>query len=1505
MRKANISHLYADAKRVQELMERRKKVEELKKRILNQRKKLQAKKSLKTSVRLQLNRLQQKHEQAKRVLEKVESQIQKARTGKPPLKPEKQKARALKLGTTGAEARAIPLPKNLRWTEGTNRLRVFAAAGEPPKKSEPLGHGEVPERREPEREVPGEGKRPEPLFKPAKVTKHVFKDMGEVRVEAPEVHREQPAVEGSLALKSPSLRDEIVSPKKIVKPLPRFIASELAEFNRKAEELKEKRKKREEFQPEKIDLDVLREEKVLKAELDLLNSQDKVERLSLNLLKIEIKLQKALAAKWWAFGKLRTMFWRWRLKRAGLKKKKIEKVVSHLSKVFELTKKFFKDKFGLKRKEVEREISLTERDFKAISLEVEKRKDSFIQQFVQQVKELRERFSSTSLGERVFIGEKVFNALERKASSLRSTGEIIEFNSKLSVLQQLFNENDFGNGLRVLGEAIGKPFNELQKDFEFERPSVEPSKPVRREAVEAPVREAPVGEEAVAGKKVPPIEWAAEEEEAVDAARRRAEAAAEEREEEEEARRKGIPKGVAPARERVFEVPEKANLAIIKVDLAGYTALSERFGEEHVEQLDTIKNKFQEMVLGHVDKNHGVFYLGEGDAVYALFDSMTDALKTLYSVQGALPEFSKSLRRENRVISERLTDDLSVSSGINAIQVDEATLKKIDSLDAISTHLGPQIQDTIKLQSAARAGQILVNARFSNEFEGAKFREITLRDPKGGGDKHYFLIEATDKPIGEFVEKGKTGGTVRMKLAHAAFGITRQELKHATMLFTSIKNFDSQVQGLPAARREALRQECFRKMEELTSERGGTFVKKMGATGAFITFGADRVTERDIYFATQLSLEMDKAINAIGKRFGETVNLRLGSGINFGRVGITWFGNKPDLGGDRVNVAARFMQGAGEGEILISDRVRRSIKGGEFEVEALGQRKYKGVSAPINIFTVKREVLRNKLDILFGEKATEFVGRSEELSEVEKHVLEHLINAKTAQPVSGKNRFFNVVGDAGLGKSRIRFEAIKRLREQGFDAITSSIPIYGKDKNTAILHGWLRDIFKLTGRESREEAIAEVSRQVKELLTEPISPEYSDEKLVDLRTKIVLDELGFELEEVKDIDPKARVELIQSTLIDLVKARSLKTPLVLGLEDLHYAKDEAVKDRDVMDKRIENFLSKIVDELQGFNVIFWADQRPGITHRFLDEGNRLDLSNLDEATSLDLSKKFLGVIEIPEKVVPHISKAKGVPYFIEQMLGFLRDTKIIQVEGKECKVNLVKLKEMEEKIPGTIQATISQRIDGLLATAKKTIQTASALGREFDANVLKELLDESERTYLDRNLVFLEELGLIKQLPSQNGERPFIFAHDLTQEVAYSMMYEGEKRTPLHEKALQVFENKVMSVEPGLEQDKVYAEVIGDLLHHARFSGNPEQLVHYLIEAGIIAKEGWKNNLAMDYLNEALSLLPETDERQIGVRAYMYEILEAQGKYDEGIQLLHEAWIRLGGTVKELYAEEK
>jgi class 3 adenylate cyclase/tetratricopeptide (TPR) repeat protein len=653
------------------------------------------------------------------------------------------------------------------------------------------------------------------------------------------------------------------------------------------------------------------------------------------------------------------------------------------------------------------------------------------------------------------------------------------------------------------------------------------------------------------------------------------------------------------------------------------------------------------------------------------------------------------------------------------------------------------------------------------------------------------------------------------------------ERKQVTVLFADLKGSMELLADRDPEEARKLLDPVLERMMEAVHHYEGTVNQVMG-DGIMALFGAPLAHEDHAVRACYAALRMQEAIrrytDEVRRTHGVEVQIRVG--LNSGEVVVRSIGSDLRMDytavGQTTHLAARMEQLATPGTIRLTANTL-ALAEGYVEVKAFGPVPVKGLAEPVEVYEITGAgAARTRLQAARMRGLTRFVGRDTELDQ-----LRHA----AAQSHNGHGQIVAVVGEPGVGKSRLYYEFIHSHHVQDWLVLESGSVSYGKATPYLPLADLLRNYFKIDTRDDTRGIRVKVTGGLLTL----------DETLKDTVAVALwlLDALP-EDSPFLALEPAERRRQTLAAMKRILLRENQLHPLMLVFEDLHW-----------IDSETQAFLDSLVDSLPASRILLAVNYRPEYRHGWANKTyyRQIRIDPLPPESAEVLLDALLGAdpgMQSLKRLL--IERTAGSPLFLEESVRTLVETRALV--GERGAYRLVQAPDTLQ-VPATVQAIIAARIDRLDPQEKRLLQAAAVVGTHVPFNLLRAVVEIDEEA-LRRSLAQLQTAEFVYEA-QLFPDLEYAFKHALTHEVAYGSVLQDRRRA-LHAAIVEVIER--------LYADRL-PEQVERLAHHAARSGVSPKAVRYLREAGSKAAGGSANRAAVAYLEEALALLdklPQTTE---------------------------------------------
>ena len=685
------------------------------------------------------------------------------------------------------------------------------------------------------------------------------------------------------------------------------------------------------------------------------------------------------------------------------------------------------------------------------------------------------------------------------------------------------------------------------------------------------------------------------------------------------------------------------------------------------------------------------------------------------------------------------------------------------------------------------------------------------------------------------------------------------ERKQVTVLFADLKGSMELLADRDPEEARKLLDPVLERMMDAVHRYEGTVNQVMG-DGIMALFGAPLAHEDHAVRACYAALRMQEAVKKyaddVFRSHGVTVRIRVG--LNSGEVVVRAIGSDLHMDytavGQTTHLAARMEQLADPGTILLPPATLQLVEG-YVEVKGRGAVPIKGLAEPVEVYElVGAGSVRSRLQVAVARGLTRFVGRDPEMEQ---------LRLAVERAGGGHGQVVAVVGEPGVGKSRLFLEFTHSHRTQGWLVLESRSVSYGKATSYLPVVDLLKAYFQIEARDEPRRMREKVTGKLLSLdeALRPALPAFL--ALLDLPVEDAMWQV---------LDPPQRRQRTLDAVKRLLLRESQVQPLLVVFEDLHW-----------IDSETQAFLDSVVDSVPTAQLLLLVNYRPEYQHGWGGKTyyTQLRVDPLPPETAVALLASLLGgdpALQPLTRLL--IERTEGNPFFLEESVRGLVETGTLL--GKRGVYQLVTTLA-NIQVPATVQAVVATRMDRLPPREKSLLQTAAVIGKDVPFVLLREIVDFSEEV-LRHDLTRLQAAEFLYET-SCFPEIEYTFKHALTHEVAYGGLLR-EKRRTLHARIVDAIE--------GLTGERV-AEHAESLARHAVKGEVWDKAVEFLCQAGAKAYARVALQESVERYEEALELLPrlpaspENVQRAIDVRLRLYRPLATLGRHTRVIELLGEA----------------
>ncbi len=887
-------------------------------------------------------------------------------------------------------------------------------------------------------------------------------------------------------------------------------------------------------------------------------------------------------------------------------------------------------------------------------------------------------------------------------------------------------------------------------------------------------------------------------------------------------------------------LPERSRGAAIFADISGFTPLTEKLTQElgprrGIEELTQRINSVYEILISNIERFGGSVIDFAGDAATCWFDEQdgnatTRAVSCAQAMQNSMQAFIN------------LALKIAITSGpARRFVIGDPNIQLIDIL------AGATIERLATGEHLAKQGEIIVDEESTHRL----VKLIQVQEWRTAGTQERFAI------LGPLAVQA-VASSIETRPTHIPVGILKPwllpivyerelsehgafltELRPTVPVFLRFTGIDYDTDELAQEKLDTF----IRRVQAILTRYGGALLQiTIGDKGSYLyaSFGAPVAHEDDAFRAVKAAVELRQLSEEL--RFLQPIQI----GISRGTMRTGAYGGKTrhtyGALGDDTNLAARLMITAEPGEILISGKVHNLVAEA-FSCQPRPPLPIKGKAEPLPIFVVTGVRSARAIRLEEPSYPLPMMGRAAELA---------LIDEKLAFALESHGQIIGIIAEAGLGKSRLIAEIIRLARQRRFTGYGGACESSGTNTAYFVWRPIWQAFFNI-------DSAAPLRRQIRNLEGEV--KDYVPTKIQALPVLSPLLDLPIEDNDfTRTLAPEVRRDVLTVLLEDCLKFAAREEPLLLVLEDIHW-----------IDPLSYDLLEKLARVCANLPICIVLAYRPPEVARLQMQGvealphfTKLELQNLTTAESEQLVRAKLAQLfperttNLPKAVIAElISRAEGNPFFIEELLNYLRDRGLNPFE--------VPVQPLE--LPSSLHVLILSRIDQLIESQKITLKTASIIGRLFNLDWLLGYypqLGEEDRVKAD--LAELSRLDLTP-LDTPEPDLAYIFKHIVTHQVAYESIAYG-MRLRLHEQLARFIEAR------GADR---YLDLLA--FHY----GNSENILkqqEYFQKAADAARAVYNNDAALAYYERLLPLLTEP-QALIEVQMNRGGILQLMGKWAE------------------------
>lgn len=704
--------------------------------------------------------------------------------------------------------------------------------------------------------------------------------------------------------------------------------------------------------------------------------------------------------------------------------------------------------------------------------------------------------------------------------------------------------------------------------------------------------------------------------------------------------------------------------------------------------------------------------------------------------------------------------------------------------------------------------------------------------PRPHTDSQTTGVTLRESQPGAAPSNGPTAGYTPAHLAErilANRGAMQGERKQVTVLFADLQGSMGLAEQVDPETWHQILDEFFAILGDEIHRFEGTINQYTG-DGVMALFGAPLAHEDHAQRACHAALALKTRLREFGQRLRAEHGLNSSTriGLNSGEVIVGRIGDDLRMDytaqGHTVGLAARMESLAEPGHVYLTAHTAEQVEG-YFDLRPLGPMKIKGVSEPLPVFALRGSgALTTRLQRSQQRGLSPFVGRDKEAQ-----ALQQAWN--TAQ--AGEGQLVGVCGDGGIGKSRLCYEFVEQLAQQGVSIHRATAVPYGEALPNLPIQTLLRSFFGITDGDTDTQARQKIVGAM--VLGDVVGDDYH--QLVEEFLEVA------PLGSASQLPQERRQERLGSIFARLLLGCG--KPGVLMVEDMHW-----------IDESSNGYLRLLLDYLRGSSLLLLFNFRPEYSREQLPFDAVVDVQPLGPDAMKHLAATLLG--ERLEPVAETIAaKSGGNPFYIEEAIRLLANSG--QLSGEVGNYWLVG-NDVEVAIPDSVQAILAGRIDALSTELKSILQSAAVVGSSFTSAILQQVSGLPEVELLPQ-LKELQRLLFVRPHSEPHegviDEPHWDFVHPVTQEVAYNTQLKTQ-RSELHSAVAEAME---LSLEGSDAGNKA-----AQLAHHWQQAGQWQRAGERMLEAGRFVSQSDMQDAA-ERMRQAVALLLKAESNQSVLRS--------------------------------------
>ncbi|HSH04581.1 MAG TPA: adenylate/guanylate cyclase domain-containing protein [Anaerolineae bacterium] len=713
-------------------------------------------------------------------------------------------------------------------------------------------------------------------------------------------------------------------------------------------------------------------------------------------------------------------------------------------------------------------------------------------------------------------------------------------------------------------------------------------------------------------------------------------------------------------------------------------------------------------------------------------------------------------------------------------------------------------------------------------------------------EQSIIALEAQREVLGDVVVDASVN-SLRQKLAslEPQRQEGQQQRKHVTVLFASVPNLATLAINMDAELIAQAMNTIWQRLDRIITDHNGHIDKHMGET-VMALWGVQQAREDDPEQAVHAALMMQGALAEFAQE--KELDLQLRVGINTGPVllGMVGLTGEFTAMGDTVNTASRVEQAMALGAIGVTHDTYRHVRG-VFDVLAQDPFQVKGKQELLQTYVVtqaKERAFRLPTRGVEGIE-TKMMGRQAELN--------HLQQMMLTVMMTGKRRAVTVVGEAGIGKSRLMYEF-----DNWYELRPEFIRYFkgrGRAEQQTVPYSLVRSLLQYRFEIHDSDPLQIVRQKLEKGLARDLGV---NEGTV-MRAHIIGQLVGYDFSDSQHVQPllsdsRQIYQRARNYLTQYWQAIGKQETILVFIEDMHW-----------VDASSLDLVAEIVGKLDDCPALFVFVTRPEIGQRRPDWGDGWSWHTQITLQPLTLEATRQLVIDILRKVkaVPDalrdmiVANASGNPYYVEELIKMLVEDDVIVKGVNEWQINPTRL--MQVRVPPTLTGLLQARLDSLNHRERFILQIGAVAGRVFwDEMLIWLLREENESKVADgvhQSLSWLVEREFLYQRSHSAfaDTVSYLFRHALLREVVYESILKRQRRRYHY----------LVATWLQAEAGERAAELAGMIADHWQAAGEAVAASDYLQAAGQQAYERHGYKEALPLFERALELLEKHEGRKI------------------------------------------